>query len=78
MKISWPILNRHHRQRGSAVVVYLALLAIMVILSAANSNTLLHLHRELNLLEHRQIKRLNVSSTNSTGTVESPTTTGQP
>jgi hypothetical protein len=77
MKISRPILIRHHRQRGSAVVVYLALLAIMVILSAANSNTLLHLHREMNLLEQRQIKRLNASSTNVIFTVESPTT-GQP
>ena len=78
MKISSSISAARRRQRGSAVVVYLTLLAIMVILAAANSNTLLHLHRELNLLEHRQIKRLNASSTNSTGTVESPTTTGQP
>jgi hypothetical protein len=77
MKISRPILIRHHRQRGSAVVVYLALLAIMVILTAANSNTLLHLHRELNLLDQRQIKRLNASATNVIFTVESPTT-GQP
>ena len=78
MKISRPILIRHHRQCGSAVVVYLALLSIMVILSAANSNTLLHLHRELNLLDQRQIKRLNASATNATFTVESPTPTGQP
>jgi hypothetical protein len=77
MKISRPILIRHHRQCGSAVVVYLALLSIMVILSAANSNTLLHLHREMNLLDQRQIKRLNASSTNVIFTVESPTT-GQP
>jgi hypothetical protein len=47
-------------------------------LAAANSNTLLHLHRELNLLEHRQIKRLNDSSTHATFPVESPTTLGQP
>ena len=60
------------------MVVYLTLLAIMVILAAANSNTLLHLHRELNLLDQRQIKRLNASAANVTFTVESPTTTGQP
>jgi Tfp pilus assembly protein FimT len=78
MKIPRSIFVRRHRQRGSAVVVYLALLAIMVILAAANSNTLLHLHRELNLLEHRQIKRLNDSSTHATFPVESPTTLGQP
>jgi len=77
MKISNSISAAHPRQRGSAVVVYLALLAIMVILSAANSNTLLHLHREMNLLDQRQIKRLNASSTNVIFTVESPTT-GQP
>jgi hypothetical protein len=77
MKI--PIsISAARRQRGSAVVVYLALLAIMVILSAANSNTLLHLHRELNLLDQRQVKRLNASVTNVTLTVESPATTGQP
>ncbi len=71
-------ISTARRQRGSAVVVYLALLAIMVILSAANSNTLLHLHRELNLLDQRQVKRLNASATNVTFTVESPATTGQP
>jgi type II secretory pathway component PulK len=78
MNISRSILIRRHRQRGSAVVVYLALLAIMVILAAANSNTLLHLHRELNLLEHRQIKRLNASAAHVTPTVESPATLGAP
>ena len=78
MNISCSISAAHCRQRGSAVVLYLTLLAIMVILSAANSNTLLHLHRELNLLDQRQIKRLNASATNATFTVESPTTPGQP
>jgi hypothetical protein len=77
MNISSSIFAAQHRQHGSAVVVYLALLAIMVILSAANTNTLLHLHREMNLLDQRQIKRLNASSTNVIFTVESPTT-GQP
>jgi hypothetical protein len=77
MKIS-NSFSAARRQRGSAVVVYLALLAIMVILSAANSNTLLHLHRELNLLDQRQVKRLNASATNVTLTVESPAITGQP
>jgi hypothetical protein len=47
-------------------------------LAAANSNTLLHLRRELNLLNQRQIKRLSASAANVTFTVESPTTTGQP
>jgi Tfp pilus assembly protein PilX len=72
MKIFRPILPRQRRQRGSAVVVYLVLLAIMVILAAANSNTLLFLRRELNLLDQRQIKRLNASAANSTGRAELP------
>ncbi|MGB7746967.1 MAG: hypothetical protein WBN75_06745 [Verrucomicrobiia bacterium] len=78
MKISSSISTARRHQHGSAVVVYLALLAIMVILAAANSNTLLHLRRELNLLNQRQIKRLSASAANVTFTVESPTTTGQP
>jgi hypothetical protein len=78
MKISCSISAARRRQRGSAVVVYLALLGIMVILSAANTNTLLHLHREMNLLDQRQIKRLNASATNVTFTVASPAATGQP
>jgi hypothetical protein len=44
----------------------------MVILAAANGNTLLHLHRELNLLDQRQIKRLNASATNSIGRAKLP------
>ena len=76
MKITRPIFDRRRRQHGSAVVVFLALLAIMVILSAANSNTLLHLHRELKLLDQRQVERLNASQTNATMTVTAPVSPG--
>ena len=75
MKVSRFNLSRRHRQNGSAVLVFITLLAIMVILTAANSNTLLHLHRELKLLDQRQIKRLNASQTNATLVVESPART---
>ena len=75
MKVSRFNLSRRHRQSGSAVLVFITLLAIMVILTAANSNTLLHLHRELKLLDQRQIKRLNASQTNATLIVESPART---
>jgi len=75
MKVSRFNLSRRHRQNGSAVLVFITLLAIMVILTAANSNTLLHLHRELKLLDQRQIKRLNASQTNATLIVESPART---
>ena len=75
MKVSRFNLSRRHRQNGSAVLVFITLLAIMVILTAANSNTLLHLHRELKLLDQRQIKRLNASQTNASLVVKSPART---
>jgi Zn-dependent protease len=77
MKVSRFNLSRRHRQNGSAVLVFITLLAIMVILTAANSSNLLHLHRELKLLDQRQIKRLNASQTNATLVVESPAKTVQ-
>jgi hypothetical protein len=50
---------------GSATVILIALLAIMVILVAANSKSLFLLHREVKLLEQQQVKRLDASQTNS-------------
>jgi hypothetical protein len=50
---------------GSATVVLITLLAIMVILVAANSKSLFILHREVKLLEQQQVKRLDASQTNS-------------
>jgi hypothetical protein len=66
---------RHSRQSGSAVLIFITLLAIMLMLITANSSALLHLHRELKLLEHRQIERLSASQTNTITTAISP---GQP
>ena len=77
MKIYPAIFSQSHRQRGSAVMVMIALLAIMVMLAAANNRALFHLHRELNLLEHRQIERLNASQTNAAVNVASPAKTDQ-
>jgi Zn-dependent protease len=77
MKVSRFNLSRRHRQNGSAVLVFITLLAIMVILTAANSSNLLHLHRELKLLDQRQIKRLNASQTNASLVVKSPAKTVQ-
>ena len=57
---------------GSVVFVFISLLAIMMILVAANGNALSRLHQETKLLEHRQIERLNASQTNAVTTVESP------
>jgi len=57
---------RHSRQSGSAVLIFITLLAIMLMLITANSSALLHLHRELKLLDQRQVERLNASQTNAT------------
>jgi hypothetical protein len=72
MRTSRTIFAPRRRQDGSVVLILLALLAIMLILTAANSTTLWHLHRELNLLEHRQIERLNPGQTNATSRVKLP------
>jgi hypothetical protein len=52
-------------ERGMATVVFIALLAIMMILVTAESHALFRLHREVKLLEQQQIKRLNNFPTNS-------------
>jgi hypothetical protein len=76
MKIPRFNRSRHHRQRGSAVLIFITLLAIMLMLITANSSTLLHLHRELKLLDRRQVERLNASQTNTTTTAISPVQPG--
>ncbi len=72
MKISQPNPTRRRHQGGSAVLIFITLLAIMLLLLTANSSTLLHLHRELKLLDQRQVERLNAARTNTTTTAISP------
>jgi hypothetical protein len=72
MKISQSHFIRYRRQDGSVVFIFVALLAIMMILVAANGNALSNLHKETKLLEHRQIERLNDSQTNAITVVELP------
>jgi hypothetical protein len=55
----------HPRERGMATVVFIALLAIMMILVTAESRALIQLHREVRFLEKQQIKRLNAQPTNT-------------
>lgn len=61
----------HHKyfaaqsEAASATVVFIALLAIMLILVTAESRALFHLHREVKFLEQQQIKRLNPPPTNT-------------
>jgi len=63
------------RESGSVVFVFIALLAIMMILVTAYSDALFHLRREINLLEQQQVKRLNAAQTNATDRVELPAKT---
>ena|SRR5258708_3375906 len=57
---SWWVKPGAHRrdERGMAVIVVLALVAIILIYLAANLKTLLTLDRELKLLETKQTHRL--------------------
>ena len=54
-----------HAERGMATVIFIALLAIMMILVMVESSALFRLHREVKLLEQHQIKRLNGPQTNA-------------
>jgi hypothetical protein len=57
---------------GMITVIFIALLAIMMILVTANSRALLHLRREVKFMEQQQIKRLDASTTNTVSTVTKP------
>jgi len=51
-------------ERGMATVIFIALLAIMLILVMAESRALIQLRREVKFLQKQQIKRLNLLQTN--------------
>lgn len=70
-KISTAAILRA-RQRGSAVAVLLVMLAIMLILVAANGKALLHLQKELKFIERQQTRRLNAAQTNAVVVVPPP------
>lgn len=72
MKSTFEDFPKHRRQNGSTVLVLITLLVIMVMLAIANSKALFHLHREIKLLESRQVARLNASQTNTVSVAESP------
>ena len=50
------------RQTGSAVIVIMALLAILLLYMAYNLKTLANLGRELRLLERQQTRRLQTAA----------------
>jgi Tfp pilus assembly protein FimT len=72
MKAAFADLSPCRRQDGSTVLVLITLLAIMVMLATANSKALFHLHREIKLLETRQVGRLNASQTNAVTAAQAP------
>lgn len=54
-------------ERGMVTVVFIALLAIMMILVTVEGRALFRLHREVKMLEQQQIKRLHASETHPAG-----------
>ena len=48
-----------------ATIMFITLLAIMMLLAAANAMALIRLHREVKFVEQQQIKRLSAPQTNS-------------
>jgi hypothetical protein len=56
-------------ERGMITIVFIALLAIMMILVTADTRALIHLRREVKFLQQQQIKRLIDSQTNSVAVI---------
>jgi hypothetical protein len=61
-RIRFHASSSPRRQSGSAVIVVMALLAIMLVYVAANIRTLSSLVRELRLLERQQTQRLQTAA----------------
>jgi len=70
MKIHLTHPGRRNEQ-GMVTLIFIALLAIMMILVMAESRALYHLNREVKFMEHQQIKRWNGSQTNTITTITS-------
>ena len=65
------LATQSRSEGGMATVIFIALLAIMLILVTAESRALWQLHREVKFLQQQQIKRLNVTMTNTVSTATS-------
>jgi Tfp pilus assembly protein PilX len=61
-RIAHHVSRPRRRQSGSAVIVVLALLSIILIYVAGNLRTLNNLNRELKLLERQQTRRLQTAA----------------
>jgi hypothetical protein len=56
--VNFTLRNASRRDHGSAVVVVIVLLGLMLIFVFANLKTLHFMDRELKLIEKRQVQRL--------------------
>jgi hypothetical protein len=52
-----PVVLVRKEEHGSALLVVLVLLSLMVGLAMANIQVLRHLHLEMRLIEHRQLRK---------------------
>lgn len=59
-------------ESGMATIVFIALLAIMMILVMAESRALFQLRHEVKFIQQQQIKRLNGQPTNTVAQVTAP------
>ena len=72
MKIQLYNFAQRRSKGGMVTVIFIALLAIMMILLMVESKSLIRLRREVKLLEQQQIKRLNGPQTNTVSTATTP------
>ncbi|HKI68613.1 MAG TPA: hypothetical protein VKA67_03430 [Verrucomicrobiae bacterium] len=73
MKINCQSLSK--RERGSAVLVFIMLLTVMLILVAADTRALFHLDQQIKLLNREQLKRLDASNAGTNLAVRLPAET---
>ena len=60
------------REHGIITVIFIALLAIMMILLTAEARSVIRLRQETHLLQQQQIKRLNIAATNMVAPLSQP------
>ena len=72
LRLTKPRPAQPHRESGMATVLFIALLAIMMVLVMVESRSVIRLHQEVKLLEQQQIKRLDSPATNAVSTVTTP------
>lgn len=72
MKIKLNNLAQRRSEGGMVTVIFIALLAIMMILLMVESKSLIRLRAEVKLLDQQQIKRLDGPQTNTVSTATAP------